>query len=200
MVSEEALDDRLERERELIEEAQDGNPHAMRPLFEEYANPLYSTVILPRLGDVATAEDVLRDTFMAAIEKIDRFTWTGRPIYVWLRQIAINKVYDVHRRTVRSRKLARAVAAEAEAQAQVEAPADAALIAEQERDINRRRIAETLEQLSERYRRAIELRLIEERSRQECAEELGITVGNFDVVLHRALRSFRKHFGERENP
>ena len=66
----------------------------------------------PRLGDAATAEDVLRDTFTTAIEKIEQFRWTGKSIYVWLRQIAVNKVYDVHRRSKRSVQLADAMSRE----------------------------------------------------------------------------------------
>src|SRR5258708_3397323 len=81
----------------------------MRPLLERYAQPLYGTVILPRLGDSASAEEVLRDTLATAVEKIGRFTWQGKSIYPWLRQIAINKVYDVHRQSKRSRKLADAM-------------------------------------------------------------------------------------------
>ncbi len=199
MASQAALDAKLENERQLVDEAKRGNPDAMRPIFEQFAAPLYSTVILPRLGDPTTAEDVLRDTFIAAIEKIDRFRWQGRSIYAWLRQIAINKVYDVHRKTKRTRRLVDAVAKESASQTKPEDLADAQLIAEQERQSNEHRIADTLERLSSRYRTAIQLRLIDELPREECASELGITVGNFDVVLHRAVRSFRKHFGDRDD-
>ena len=79
------------------------------PILERYAQPLYGTVILPRLGDTASAEEVLRDTLATAVEKIGRFTWQGKSIYPWLRQIAINKVYDVHRQSKRSRRLADAM-------------------------------------------------------------------------------------------
>ena len=102
MPSDTALAQSLEDERRLVQEAQRGNLDAMRPIFEKYAAPLYSSVILPRLGDPTTGEDVLRDTFHTAIEKLDTFRWTGRSIYAWLRQIAINKVYDVHRRSRRA--------------------------------------------------------------------------------------------------
>jgi len=199
VASEPALDPDLESERLLVEEAKRGNPDAMRPIFEQYADPLYSTVILPRLGDPSSAEDVLRDTFITAIEKIDKFQWTGRSIYAWLRQIAINKVYDTHRKSQRSRRLANAVAQETPSATSPSDGADARLIAAQERELNRARIASTLAALSDRYRIAIELRLIDELSREECAERLAITVGTFDVLLHRAIRSFRKHFGDRDD-
>jgi DNA-directed RNA polymerase specialized sigma24 family protein len=99
----------LEEEQRLVEAAQAGNLDAMRPLLDRYAQPLYGTVILPRLGDAASAEDVLRDTLATAVEKIGRFAWQGKSIYPWLRQIAINKVYDVHRQSKRSRRLADAM-------------------------------------------------------------------------------------------
>ena len=51
-------------------------------------------------------------------------------------------------------------------------------------------------QLGDRYRLAIELRLVQELSREECAQSLGVTIGTFDVLLFRAVRAFRKQFGE----
>src|SRR5262247_2232086 len=119
----------------------------MRPILERYAQPLYGTVILPRLGDPASAEEVLRDTLATAVEKIRRFTWQGKSIYPWLRQIAINKVYDVHRQSRRSRRLADAMVHEIEAETAPEAQADAQLIADQERRAHRERIGHTLQQL-----------------------------------------------------
>src|SRR5215471_11395294 len=119
----------------------------MRPLLERYASPLYGTVILPRLGDAASAEEVLRDTLATAVEKIRRFTWQGKSVYPWLRQIAINKVYDVHRQSRRSRRLADAMAHEIAAETDPESQADAQLIADQERRAHRERIDQTLARL-----------------------------------------------------
>lgn len=198
MASEVATAFELEEEQRLVEEAQRGNLDAMRPLLDRYAGPLYGTVILPRLGDRAAAEDVLRDTLVTAVEKIQRFTWQGKSIYPWLRQIAINKVFDVHRGIQRSRRLADALARELPAETDAAEAADAVLIADQDRRDNRARIDRTLAAMPERYRVAIELRLIDELSREDCARRLAITVGTFDVLLFRAVRAFRKRFGERE--
>jgi RNA polymerase sigma factor (sigma-70 family) len=201
-VASEAADEQvgveLEAERRHVEEAQAGNLDAMRPILERYAQPLYGTVILPRLGDAASAEDVLRDTLATAVEKIGRFTWQGKSIYPWLRQIAINKVYDVHRQSKRSRRLADAMIHEVPVESDPDTHADAQLIADQERRSHRARIDETMDRLAERYRTAIELRLVQELPREECAKRLGITMGTFDVLLFRAVRAFRKQFGEHE--
>lgn len=197
MASEAATAPELEEEQRLVEEAQRGNLDAMRPILERYAQPLYATVILPRIGNAATAEDVLRDTMMVAVEKIHRFTWQGKSIYPWLRQIAINKVYDVHRHTKRTRRLADALAQENPEESPEDESPDHILIAAQDRELQRTRIDEAMAAIPERYQVAIRLRLIDELSREECAQRLGIAIGTFDVLLFRAVRAFRKRFGER---
>jgi RNA polymerase sigma factor (sigma-70 family) len=189
----------LEEEQRLVEAAQAGNLDAMRPLLDRYAQPLYGTVILPRLGDAASAEDVLRDTLATAVEKIGRFTWQGKSIYPWLRQIAINKVYDVHRQSKRSRRLADAMAHEVAVETDPDTHADAQLIADQERRAHRERIDGALDLLAERYRIAIELRLIQELPREVCARRMNVTIGTFDVLLFRAVRAFRKQFGDHDD-
>jgi RNA polymerase sigma factor (sigma-70 family) len=197
VASEPATAVELEQEQKLVEEAQQGNLDAMRPILERYAAPLYGTVILPRLGDTASAEEVLRDTLATAVEKIRRFTWQGKSIYPWLRQIAINKVYDVHRQAKRSRRLADAMIHEVPVESDPTTHADAQLMADEERRAHRDRIDDAMGQLQERYRAAIELRLIQELPREECAKRLGVTIGTFDVLLFRAVRAFRKQFGDR---
>jgi RNA polymerase sigma factor (sigma-70 family) len=196
VASEPATAVELEEEQRQVEEAQAGNLDAMRPILERYAQPLYGTVILPRLGDAASAEDVLRDTLATAVEKIRRFTWQGKSIYPWLRQIAINKVYDVHRQSKRSRRLADAMVHEVPIETDPDSHADAQLIADQERTAHRVRIDQAMDNIADRYRTAIDLRLVQELPREECAKRLSITIGTFDVLLFRAVRAFRKQFGE----
>jgi RNA polymerase sigma-70 factor (ECF subfamily) len=180
----------LEEERRLITEAQAGDMTALRPVLARYAEPLYGGVILPRLRNPAAAEEVLRETFAVAIEKIATFRWEGHGIYGWLRQIATNKTYDVHRRAQRTARALTRLAVEP----QPDAPAaDDALIADEERRRASARVGEILERLTPRYRDALRLRLLEERPREECAARLGVTVPTFDVLFFRAVRSFRKH-------
>jgi len=198
VVSDPSLADRLERERRLVAEAQAGNLDAMRPIFDAYASPLYATVILPRVGDVATAEDVLRDTFIQAIERLGQFRWAGTSIYAWLRQIAIHKAYDVHRAARRTTAALEQLRVNTPVVSERDELADAMLIAAEEMTANRRRIDDALGAINPRYRKAIELRLIEERPRLECASALDVTPGTFDVLLFRAVRAFRKRFGERQ--
>lgn len=186
-----------EVERAAISRAQGGEPFALEPVLSAHAESLFSSVILPRIGDRALAEDLLRDTFITALSKIDGFRWQGRSLFFWLRQIALNKLIDHHRRTGRARRLVDALVAEREAEAQQATP-DETLIAEADRRRAKERIEVAIASLPERYARAVRLRLIEERPREACAEALGVTVGNFDVILFRAVRAFRAAYGERD--
>lgn len=178
--------------------AQRGDPEALRTLLGQQAEALFARVILPRVGDRATAEDLLKATMVTAIEKLSTFVWQGRSIYFWMRQIAVHKVVDHHRATQRRRRLADRVAAEPEPATMSAGPSgpEDALLVEEERRLNATRVAEALAGLNPRYRRAIELRLLEERPREECAKLLEVTLGTFDVVLFRAVQAFRKGFGE----
>jgi len=175
-------------ERALVESAQRSDGAALRALLERFSRPLYSAVILPRVGTAAVADEVLRDALSRAVERLDSFRWTGAGFFPWLRQIAVNLIID----RARSRQRKTRFEGELEVHSNTVAPmhqagADEALIDKQERVLARAQLERALSTLNERYRKAVELRVLEERPREECAEALGVTVGNFDVILHRAL-------------
>ena len=187
----------LATEQTCIARAQAGDLAALAPLLTAYAKLLYATVVVPRLGNAVLAHDIVRETLATAVEKIASFQWQGKSIYPWLRQIAVNKVFDLHRHNQRSKRLANALAMQTANATDADDSPAAMLIADQERRHNRARIDATLAQLAERYRSTIELRLIHELSRDDCAKQLGVSVSTFDVLLFRAVRAFRKQFGTR---
>jgi RNA polymerase sigma-70 factor (ECF subfamily) len=166
----------LQRERRAIERAQAGDLVALEPILAGHAEALLS-VILGRLGDRALAEDILKDTFVTALEKIGGFVWQERSMYHWLRQIALHMIIDHHRAQGRRKRLCQALKAEA-AQETEEAAAPLLLSAEEERRIAQRRIEATLSGLHPRYAQAIRLRLCEEKPRAECAQVLGVRAPN----------------------
>jgi len=180
-----------------VARAQKGDRDALRQVLSQHSDALYSRVILPRLGNPATAEDILKATMLTAIEKLSTFRWQGRSIYFWLRTIAVNKITDHHRKNQRTQRLTRALAKEPEPEPEGlgRRGAEVELIAAEERRLNAARVHATLAELNPRYRRAIELRLLQELPREECARLLEVTVGTFDVLFFRAVNSFRRTFG-----
>ncbi len=177
----------LEEERAVVRRLQQGDRAAVAVLYGWYGDLLYRQVILPKLPVPELAEDVLRDTFRTVLEKVDTWTSEDRSIFFWLRRVALNRAVDVYRRSRRDLALADAVATVGAATAQTPPRPDRQL----EVDDARREVAASLARLNERYATVLRMRLLEERPREECAAVLGVTVGNLDVLLHRACKAFR---------
>jgi len=179
----------LEEERAVISRLQQGDREAVAILYGWYGDLIYRQVIIPRLPNRELAEDCLRDTFRKALEKIGSYKDQNRSIFFWLRMIARNKAIDVHRRRQRDQDLVDRIRSEPTAQVNqpTERP-DRGL----EIEDARRMVALSMSRMNPRYATALRLRLLEDRDREECARELGVTTGNFDVILHRACKAFRK--------
>lgn len=175
----------------MVARLQRGDRSAVAVLYGWYGDRLYRQAILPRLPVPEAAEDVLRDTFRTVLEKIGTFTWQDRSVYFWLRRVAINKAMDAHRARQRDQRLADAAEREEELAGPARAPRpDAGL---EQADLQRM-IGLSLDKLNPRYAEALRMRLLEDRSREECAAHFGITVNNFDVLLHRAAKAFRENY------
>ena len=173
----------------MIERLKKGDRAAFATLYGWYGESIYRQAVLPRLPNRELAEDCLRETFRTALEKVESFRIENRSIFFWLRRIAVNKAIDIHRRHKRDQALAEAVNAEPTTDLSHQPPRpDRGLeVADAKRQVD-----ESLTKLNPRYAQALRLRLIEDQTREECAEQLGVTVGNFDVILHRACKAFRK--------
>ncbi len=167
-----------------------GERAAFAELYRAFGRRLHA-VVLPLVGNPAAAEDALAATFVSAIERIDQYEDRGQSIYFWLAAIARSKAMDLHRQAARGgRAVARYESLLAPLldggpgpEARLRGDLDAGRLAEA--------VGRVLGEIPPRQRRAIELRILEERPRPECAEALGVTIGAFDVLLLRGLRSFR---------
>jgi RNA polymerase sigma factor (sigma-70 family) len=173
-----------------VEGLKRGDRDAAAILYGWYGDCLYREVILPRVPVRDLAEDVLRDVFRLVLERIAQYKpEDDRSIYFWIRRIAINRSVDVYRAWQRARRLEEAVEAEARVHGEADPPPDTI-----EREERRTAIEAALARINPRYAEAIRLRLLEDLEREDCAARMGVTVGNFDVILHRASAAFRKAY------
>jgi RNA polymerase sigma factor (sigma-70 family) len=181
----------LEAERLLCDRARSGDRAALGSILEKHGPRLYQSVLLPRLGQRALAEEALSLTYLKVVERFGQFAWQNVGIYPWLRVVAMRVALD----QLRSRKRERLFDAEdlerEVDQAEREAR-DAAALEAHDLAVARTRVVELLDRIHPRYAQAIRLRVLEERPRNEAAAELGVAVGTFDVVLHRAMAALRK--------
>lgn len=173
--------------------AQAGDRRALAAILRRHGPTLYRTVLLPRLGSPPAAEEALSITYTKVVEKLDRFTWQSVGIYPWLRVVAMRVALDLLR--ARRREIpfeADDLQRELDRSEHESIGADADALARQDAEVARARVAQALERINPRYATAIRLRLLEERSREDVARELGVTTATFDVVLHRALAALKK--------
>jgi len=182
----------VEPERALVERAQSGDKAALGELFHSYGPELYRSVLLPRLGSAASAADALSETYAKVIAKIGLFRWQSKGFYPWLRTVALRIALD-HLRARKKTLVWEASDVERELdRSNTETPVDQRLSNLRDREAVRNRVSAALATLHPRYANAIQLRILEERPREEVARELGITPSTFDVLLHRALKAMRQ--------
>lgn len=182
-------------DKELVAKAQAGDRAALGELLHKYGSGLYRSVLLPRLGSDAAAKDALAETYAKVVANIDKFVWQNVGFYPWLRTVALRVALD----QLRARKrlvlfeaddLAREVDA-----AQTETPVEQQISDQRDREAARRKVEEALGKINPRYARAIRLRVLDEKPRDEVAAELGVSAATFDVLLHRAIASLKKALG-----
>jgi RNA polymerase sigma-70 factor (ECF subfamily) len=183
-------------EKRCLSRIRKGDMQAFGELYNAFANRLFTRVLLPTLGDRAAAEDALAETFKTALEKIGTFEEKGVSVFHWLARIGKNKALDMHRSRERTgRALCNFEGMLAPLLGDSPLPGNG-LQAEEEGRRLREAVGRVLEKLNPRYKKVIELRFLEDRSRKECAEMLELKLGTLDVLVLRALRAFRKQWEE----
>ncbi len=177
-------------DRTLLERIQDGDGESFGVLYDRTRGWLRSLVILPRVGP-DEADDVLAETFRTALARIGSFEWRGVGLLHWLAAIARRKAQERSRRTRLDE--ARYLELELPFEPPDDAPtAEAEMIRRERLELLRRRVEETLGHLPPRYASVLRMRFIEGRGREECARSLDLSLGTFDVLLHRAARAFAR--------
>jgi RNA polymerase sigma factor (sigma-70 family) len=189
-------DEALTRERELCLRAKAGDRQALGEILRCHGPRLYRSVLLPRLGRPAAAEEALATTYAKVVERFHQFEWQDVGIYPWLRVMAFRVAIDQLRRDKREQlfmpeDLERTVEA-----ARHESNQSADELEQHDLEYSRNRVRELLGRINERYATAIRLRLLEGTNREACALALGVTVPTFDVVLHRALAALKKELAQ----
>ena len=185
-------DDAREQERRLVQRAQAGDRAAMGELLSRHGPVLYRSVLLPRLGSQAAAQEALSEVYERVVERIDRFAWQGYGFWPWFRTVGLRVALDQLR--ARRRVVLWAVddVARELDEAETATPADQRLSEHRDRHDARQRVEAALSRIHPRYARAIRLRVLEELPREDAARALGVTPATLDVVLHRAMQAVRK--------
>jgi len=135
-------------------------------------NPRLVRLLRRRVGDLLLAEDLAQETLIRALDSLDRFD-PARPLWPWLKAIALNLAKDNARRSEREvpcYEISRGMPDEADR-------CDQAIVLEQ-----------ALGALPGRHRAALSLRYLNDWKPTDAAQFLGMSRPAFDQLLVRARR------------
>lgn len=186
---------RLEQDRKLARRVLKGDDYALRQFIDEYTPRLYRYA-RHRMGNLADVDEVVQATLSQAARRLE--TYRGEAtLLTWLVQICRHEISQVLHRNSRTDvmqpflndELLRAV---------VEQIADESSTPELE--ASRREVISlvqfTLDQLPERYAKALELKYVKGYGSKEIASMIGGSDDAIQSLLARARRAFREVCGE----
>ena len=154
-----------------------GDEAAFRSLYRRHTPRLLQLAQRLLGGDDAEAEDVIQDTWIKAVEKLETFRWESE-LSTWLHSIALN----VSREALRRRGGRREVE-----WPENDEPAAAQPLERLEPVDLERAIAA----LPSGYRAVLVLHDVEGHTHEAIAEQLGVTPGTTKSQLFRARRAVR---------
>jgi RNA polymerase sigma-70 factor (ECF subfamily) len=164
---------------DLVAGLKANDDEAYREVVARYGDPLYG-YIYSITGDHHLSEDVISDTYLRMIEKIDTYTFYGAPFKAWIYRIAHNLAINALRRAQRS---------VGEAALETAAPPandPATTIAMQ---LEAEELRQALTELTEEQQQVVLLRFVAGQSPGQVAQALEKTENAVKQMQFRALRS-----------
>lgn len=175
---------------ELVGRLRRGEPAAVVELYNAYFDRIYSLVFNQVDGDADVTQDIVQETFLAALKSAGRFHGRSK-VYTWLYSIASKKVADFYRRRKR------------EAKHRSEPPSKYAVEPGQISDIalpvpgtveseeTRRAVQETLSCLPLHYKQVLLLKYVEEMPVLEISKVMRRSPKSIEGLLTRARKELR---------
>ena len=177
------------RDKELIEQAKQGDPHAFGDLYEEHAPAVYR-YLCTHLENLMDAEDLTAEVFLKAWRSLPNYHERGVPFLVFLFRIAHNTLVDDYRHNHHFE----ATPADEMDCFESYGQAEPAEVSGQKSE--HQQIVGVLSRLKPDYQSVLTLRFINELSPAETANAMNRSVGAVRVLQHRALAALREMLEE----
>jgi len=174
----------------IIQSAQEGNKEALRLLFEENKQRIFS-LAYQYVKNAEDAEDILQETFIKAYKSLDKFDYrNGASFSPWIYRIGINCSIDYLRRHKKRKEKYRDMD-------DIDNISSGNSDSDPEHTRRKREIREkidhTLNRLSARQRMIFILRHYQQLNTKEIAECLKCTEGSVKKQLFRAIQAMKQH-------
>jgi RNA polymerase sigma-70 factor (ECF subfamily) len=164
---------------ELVARLKANDDEAYREVVARYGDPLYG-YIYSITGDHHLSEDVISETYLRMVEKIDTYTYYGAPFKAWLYRIAHNLAITA------SKRASRTVGGDALEAAAPQVDDPATTIAAR---LDAEELRQAIGELTHEQQQVVLLRFIAGHSSGEVAQALDKTENAIKQMQFRALRS-----------
>ncbi len=171
---------------QIVAEAQAGSAEAFGLLYDRYVETVYRYLYY-RVGNAATAEDLVSETFLRALRRIDTFSWQGRDMAAWFVTIARNLLADErkssrYRLEVPTDDLTNATRGQV-----TESPEEQVL-----QSMSNEALLKAVRSLRPDQQECLALRFLQGMSVSETAEIMGRNEGAVKALQYRAVRTLAK--------
>jgi RNA polymerase sigma-70 factor (ECF subfamily) len=179
-------------EQAVIESAQNGNTEALRLLFEDNRQKIFS-LAYQYVKNVEDAEDILQETFIKAYRSLDKFQSRNNARFSpWLYRIGINCSIDYLRRN-KNRRLKHSDNEDLDNFSSGKCDSSSEPEHTRDRKEIREKIDQTLNRLSGRQKMIFILKHYQEHTTAEIAEYLNCSEGSVKRQLFRAVQAVKQH-------
>lgn len=165
-------------ERELIQQASDGDGRAIRTLYDRYA-PRVFAVVRRIAADDELAQDYAQEAWIRAIRALPSFRGDAR-FSTWLHRIAVNSALQAIRKADTRKKREGPV------------PEQVPVAPRRSDALLQRRLERALDDLPEGMRQVLILHDVEGYTHEEIGDVLGVTSGTSKSQLFKARAKMRE--------
>jgi RNA polymerase sigma-70 factor (ECF subfamily) len=189
----------LQREKELVERARDGDANAFGALFDEHYSKILG-YILKRVGVAAVAEDIVSEVFYKAQKGLWRFAWQNVPFSAWLYRIATNEINGYFRKGVFRRSISLDALIEGNDFDIADANDLIHELEHAERELEQHAlflaVQKEIAKLPEKYQEVVTLRFFENKKVGDIANILNKKEGTVKSLLSSAVEQLRNSLSD----
>ena len=178
------------QEAELVSRLRQGDGDALQQLYLRYVDRLYSLIFHQVGRNKAVAEDIVQETFIAALNSADKFRGRSQ-FYTWLCSIAHHKITDFYRQQGRQNKHAEPPSKIAAKEIEQIAESEPTILSKIESQETQQTVEQALSRLPLDYRQALLFKYVEQMPVSEISLVMRRTPKSVEGLLTRARQTLR---------
>lgn len=180
---------------ELVRGCIENDRKSQRLLYEMFYGKMMG-VCLRYANDSSQAKDILQDGFIKVFRNLERYNFSGS-FEGWVRRIMVNTAIDYFRKSRSSHVLLLPDEEGIEGAEDQTEEIEFEINPTEEPEFTMQDVISAMQELSPAYRAVFNLFVMENRSHQDIAEELNISVGTSKSNFSKAKANIRKILTEK---